>query len=85
MKTPARNNVVATLAILVMCLLAAVAIRALSLKPETIVNTERIVLPNDSLIILREQLAAAQAERNVLQVVADARYGVGGGVDDPRG
>ena len=74
-KTPKRIKLLANLAILTMCLLIGLALKYMFfMQPQIIETTRTLVLPNDSLVTLREQVAALSAENRVIHATADSRF-----------
>lgn len=58
---------------LTMGVLAAVAVKALVMKPEVLTQTRTIVLPNDTLVTLRIEIAELRGQYKVLEATAAAR------------
>lgn len=73
MKAPREVKVVAYLAAITMSILSAAGIKAIISEPKVITNHEVVMMPNDSIVSMKSELAALKSQVTTLGIVADAR------------
>src|SRR4051812_26280012 len=84
-QTQKRNNIVASFAVITMIILMIAGIKAIVTEPRTITNSRVVIMPNDSVIALREEIAVLRDQNTILNTVAADRLQIIYNISGPMG